>query len=190
MNTPCEYRTHLGHVEYRKGTAVQQHGSVVGLAAVFDKVTTIGGTFGFRETISPHAFDRALQRPDDVRALWNHNADLLLGRTSSGTLRLSKTAAGLRYEVDLPETAVARDVAALIKRGDVTGSSFGFRVLKDRWDERGVATGKLPLRIVTDVELWDVSPVTYPAYPQTSVSARTRRTLASFERQIRAARRV
>ena len=190
MSSQTEYRSVSGPVEYRKGTAVQQRGSVSGVAAVFNTVTTIAGTFGFRETISPRAFDRALQRPDDVRALFNHSPNLVLGRTSSGTLRLSKTATGLKYEVDLPDTAVARDVAALIRRGDVTGSSFGFRVLKDRWDERGVEKGKLPLRTITDLELWDVSPVTYPAYPQTSVSARTRPTLADLERQILAARRV
>lgn len=147
--------------------------TIVGIASVFNQETVIGGDmFGFREQIAPGAFDGALDRPDDVRALFNHDPNQLLGRNTSGTLRLKTTKEGLRYEVDLPDTTPGRDVLAYIKRGDVNGSSFGFRVLDDEWDDSEVRTGKLPLRTITEVELWDVSPVTYPAYKQTSVSAR------------------
>ena len=84
---------------------------------------------------------------------------------------MSKTTLGLQYEVDLPDTAAARDVHALVARGDVSGSSFGFKVTGDKWDTSGVRLGRLPLRTITEVELFDVSLVTYPAYAQTSVSA-------------------
>lgn len=150
-------------------------GTLVGMAAVFSSETTIGGsTFGWREQLAPRAFDSALSRPDDVRALWNHDPNVVLGRTKSNTLRLSRTKDGLKYEIDLPDTQAARDVLQLISRGDVSGSSFGFRVLDDEWDESAVKSGKLPLRTITDVELWDVSPVAYPAYPETSVNARSK----------------
>ena len=108
-----------------------------------------------------------------MRALFNHNADLVLGRTTSGTLRLFTAPDGLHYTVLLPDTSAGRDVRTLIKRGDVTGSSFAFRVDADRWDDRGVGQGKLPLRTITRATLTDVSPVVYPAYSEASVSART-----------------
>jgi HK97 family phage prohead protease len=85
---------------------------------------------------------------------------------------------GLRYDVDLPDTAAAKDVRTLIKRGDVSGSSFAFRVEDDKWDEgktdKKSGTRTLPLRTILRAELFDVSPVTYPAYPTTSVSARSK----------------
>jgi HK97 family phage prohead protease len=129
--------------------------------------------FGFREQIAPGAFNDAI-KDDDVRALFNHDPNILLGRTASGTLQLTTDKRGLKYSVDLPDTAAARDVRELIRRGDVSGSSFGFMVDEDEWDERDVKNGKLPLRTILKASLFDVSPVTYPAYPQTSVSARSR----------------
>lgn len=165
--------------------------TIAGYAAVFNRETVIGGgTWGFREQIAPGAFDEALGR-DDVRALFNHNPDILLGRTASGTLRLSVDKKGLRYEVDLPDTAQARDVRTLIQRGDVSGSSFAFRVEDEgaQWDETEVKKGKLPLRTITRAELFDVSPVTYPAYPQTSVSARSKACEAVETAKVEAERR-
>lgn len=141
---------------------------LTGYAAVFGVETVIAGLF--RERIDPGAFDRAIRR-DDVRALVNHSEDYVLGRTTAGTLRLSVDAVGLRYEVDPPDTQWARDLLVTIKRRDVRESSFAFRVRKEAFEEPP-ARGELPLRIIRDVELFDVSPVTYPAYPQTSVSAR------------------
>lgn len=157
-------------LEYRESEEIAQ---ISGYAAVFNQETVIGGMFGFREQIDPHAFDDAI-KVDDVRALFNHNPDILLGRTESGTLTLSVDKRGLKYTIDLPNTAAARDVRELIRRGDVTGSSFGFTVDEDEWDESEMKKGKLPLRTLTKVSLFDVSPVTYPAYPQTSVSARSK----------------
>jgi HK97 family phage prohead protease len=131
---------------------------------MFNAETVIGGgMWGFREVILPGAFDEAIES-DDVRALFNHNPDILLGRTASKTLRLKADAKGLHYDVDLPDTAAARDVRTLVKRGDVSGSSFAFRVQQDedeQWDYSDVKAGKLPLRKILRASLYDVSPVTY-----------------------------
>lgn len=141
---------------------------VRGYAAVFESETVIAGMF--REVVAPGAFDQAVGR-DDVRALFNHDPNYVLGRTTVGTLRLSVDERGLRYEVDPPATQWARDLMTSIGRGDVSQSSFGFRVKKDSWTQPENNQG-LPLRTIEDVELFDVSPVTYPAYPETSVAAR------------------
>lgn len=140
--------------------------TLTGYAAVFDSLSEDLG--GFREIIKPGAFDRALKEGHDVRALVNHDNSLLLGRSASGTLRLSVDPRGLKYEIDLPDTTAARDVAESVKRGDISGSSFGFRTIADAWPKvDGVVT-----REVIDLELLDVSPVTYPAYRATEVSLR------------------
>jgi len=120
------------------------------------------------ERVSPKAFDGALKRPDDVRALFNHNANLILGRNKAGTLRLAIDARGLRYEIDMPDTTVGRDLLESVKRGDVSGSSFSFYVTKQSFDEKD----KVLIRTIEDVELFDVAPVTYPAYEGTEASAR------------------
>jgi len=99
-----------------------------------------------------------------VRALLNHAPDNILGRTAAGTLRLTTDDVGLRYEIAVPDTAVGRDLAASIGRGDITGSSFSFTVLA----EERVNEPNRQLRIVKDVELFDVGPVTFPAYEATS----------------------
>ena len=140
---------------------------LVGYAAVYGQVTEIAGYF--REQIAAGAFDEAIGR-DDVRALFNHSPDLILGRTAAGTLHLSTDGTGLRYEVQINEAdPQAVGVLARVKRGDVDGSSFAFQVDDDEWE---YPKGQLPLRTIRKVHLYDVSPVTYPAYAQTSVSAR------------------
>lgn len=147
-------------------------GVVNGYAAMYNRETVIMGLW--REQIAPGAFRSALDGEDDVRALFNHDPSILLGRTKSRTLRLSEDANGLKYEIDLPATQDARDVRELIKRGDVSGSSFGFRINDEEWDDTPTKNGQLPLVTIRSVELFDVSPVTFPAYPQTSVTARSR----------------
>lgn len=142
---------------------------LTGYAALFGQETVIGEWF--RERIEPGAFSAALERQDDVRALINHDPTLILGRTRSGTLTLTQDERGLRYEVLPPDTTYARDLLASVQRGDVTQSSFAFRVTRER-QEPPTQRGQLPLRIVQEVELFDVSPVTYPAYANTTVSAR------------------
>jgi HK97 family phage prohead protease len=106
-----------------------------------------------------------------VRALFNHDANFVLGRSTSGTLRLIEDDKGLRYDVDVPDTTWARDLMVSVKRGDVSQSSFAFEVTEEEWDYG--KRGEMPMRTIKSVRLYDVSPVTYPAYSATSVSARS-----------------
>jgi HK97 family phage prohead protease len=122
---------------------------------------------GVVERIMPGTFDRALQH-DDVRALFNHDPSDVLGRTAAKTLRLSVDKFGLAYSVDLGDTQAARDVLEYIRRGDVTGSSFSFEVT-DETEAR--ENGKRVFEI-RGVKLWDVGPVTFPAYTATTAEAR------------------
>lgn len=142
-----------------------------GLAAVFGRETVIGPWF--REVIQPGAFTESIAQ-DDVRALFNHDPNLVLGRNVSGTLTLSEDADGLRYDVTPPDTTYARDLMVVVDRGDVSQSSFAFEVPDggDEWNYDELKAGKLPLRTITKARLYDVSPVTYPAYTDTTVSAR------------------
>ena len=123
---------------------------------------------GFREIIAPGAFDSVLQ--DDVRALFNHDPNYLLARSTSGTLKLSVDEQGLRYEFEPPNTTAGRDLVESMKRGDISQSSFAFTVAKDSWEERDGGV----VRTINKVErLFDVSPVTYPAYPDATVGMRS-----------------
>ena len=154
--------------------------TIRGHAAVFAQLSDNLG--GFREQIKPGAFDPVMD--NDVRALFNHNDDHVLGRSTSGTLTLGLDAAGLTYDIDTPDTQQARDLVTLIKRGDVSQSSFGFNVDEDKWDEDD--DGRIVRTIITFKKLWDVSPVTFPAYPQTDVAARSM--TAFMEQRKRASR--
>lgn len=134
--------------------------SVRGYAAVFDSVSEDLG--GFVEYIEPRAFDKVMD--NDVRALFNHDYNYLLGRTSAGTLKIWTDERGLGYEATLPDTSYAKDLAVLMERGDVTQSSFAFMVDQDRWevDDEGNYT-----RYIESVSrLIDVSPVVLPAYSE------------------------
>lgn len=137
-----------------------------GYAAVFGKRTKIGDYF--TEEIAADAFADVLE--NDVRALFNHSPDHVLGRTKAGTLRLVQDQRGLKYEVDLnPDDPDAMKLHARVKRGDISGSSFSFTVAEDSWDHKK----NPPHRTIVKVErLFDVAPVTYPAYEQAKVSAR------------------
>lgn len=140
-----------------------------GLAAVYGKRSADLG--GFVEVIEPGAFDASLASGENIMARGEHDARMLLGTTDAGTLRLRSIGEGLEYEVDLPDTSAGRDMGVLVERGDVRKSSFAFLVVQDRWD--GIEGGKVLLRTLQEVKLIDVAPVAQPAYPQTSVSART-----------------
>lgn len=135
-----------------------------GYAAVFDAPSQNLG--GFVERIAPGAFAKTVQEAD-VRHLLNHDPSAVLGRNRAGTLRLSEDRVGLRYEVDLPDTQTGRDLAALVERGDITGSSFGFRVVGEDGDEWSLTEDGFPLRTLRQVALSDTSTVTYPAYLST-----------------------
>lgn len=139
---------------------------IKGYGAVFNKRSENLG--GFYEVIEPGAFDGVLG--DDVRALINHNSDLILARTTSKTLKLWVDENGLGYEVEMPDTTYARDLMVSTKRGDISQSSFGFIVDDDTWEEKeGIV-----LRTIKKIKrLLDVSVVTYPAYPDTSAATRS-----------------
>lgn len=160
---------------------VRQHetgGAVIeGHAAVFNRLSRNLG--GFVEQIDPSAFDKTLADNPDVRALINHDPSHLLGRTRSGTLRLSKDNIGLHYEVDVPDRTDARDLLISMERGDITQSSFAFFMIDDDW---GQTEQEFPLRTITAASIHngDVSPVTYPAYEDadSGVADRALHTLA------------
>ncbi|QLI80801.1 HK97 family phage prohead protease [Chitinibacter fontanus] len=138
---------------------------IQGHAAVFDQLSEDLG--GFRERIAPGAFAKTIQKLDQ-RALWNHNTDYVLGRRGAGTLRLREDSKGLAIEIDPPDTQYARDLMVSMQRGDVDQMSFAFATISDRWDK---VDGEW-IRTLLEVDLFEVSPVTFPAYSQTDVSAR------------------
>jgi hypothetical protein len=160
-------------VRFSKGTIElrQDDGKapcIAGYAAVFQPCRSedLGG---FVEQIDEHAFDEALD--GDVRCLFNHDANMILGRTKSGTLKLSVDSKGLRYAVDAPDTQAGRDAVTSIKRGDVDGSSFGFICQRDSW-EADHESGAM-VRTILKASVFDVSPVVFPAYPDTSSALRS-----------------
>lgn len=136
---------------------------IEGHGAVFNRLSQNLG--GFVEQIDPGAFKRTLSDNPDTRGLINHDPSLLLGRTRSGTLRLSVDSVGLPYEIDAPDTQYARDLIVSMERGDIDQSSFAFFVTRNG-DEWGATDDGFPLRTLTAVSIHngDVSPVTYPAY--------------------------
>jgi len=141
---------------------------IEGYAAVFNKDSE---DMGFIERIAPGAFKNSL-KTSDVRALFNHDSNIILGRKSSGTLELKEDKKGLFMSVTPPDTQLVRDmVLSPIERGDVTQQSFGFTVQSDDWDYRD---NEPSIRTITEIrELFDVSPVTFPAYPDTAVALRS-----------------
>ncbi len=122
------------------------------------------------ERIMPGAFARAIKEKDDVRALLNHEPDNLLGRTSAKTLILRETKRGPEYEIRPANTMVARNVVTWAKRKELTGSSFSFEI--PLGGEKWRREGELDIREIYDVLLFDVGPVTFPAYEGTSVGVR------------------
>lgn len=144
---------------------------IEGYASVFNRSAKLPG---FRERIKPGAFTRAIDQRQDVVCLFNHNADHVLGRTTSGTLRLKQDARGLSYTCDLPNTSMARDLHESIRRGDINGCSFAFNIPDggQDWSEQKDEEGYYVQRDISDVNLLDVSPVTYPCYSGTDVYAR------------------
>jgi HK97 family phage prohead protease len=141
---------------------------IVGHAALFDTPSEDLG--GFRERIRPGAFADSLAS-DDIRALFNHDPNLILGRNRSGTLILSEDDKGLRIEIDPPDTQSSRDLMVSIGRGDVNQMSFGFVVRSNGqvWEKDN--DGRV-MRTLTAVRLFDISPVVFPAYPETAVAVR------------------
>lgn len=143
-----------------------------GHAAVFNRDSA--PMYGFTERVAPGAFTATLAA-DDIRALFNHDPNYVLGRNVAKTLRMAEDVDGLAFDVDLPDTSYARDLAVSIERGDITGCSFGFITRAQKWEE--FEDGSV-MRTLLDCQLFDVGPVTYPAYPDTDVSARSMESIA------------
>jgi len=125
----------------------------------------------FREKIKPGAFDDALKK-DDVRCLKNHDPNLILGRKSSGTLRLDTNTVGLRFDVDVPNTTTGNDTLEEVRRKDISGCSFSFIVAEE--DIKTFDDGRPMERTIVKIgKLFDVGPVTWPAYKETTVVSRS-----------------
>ena len=145
------------------------------------------------ERIMPGAFDEAVKA--DVRSLFNHDPNIILGRNrgNAATLRLTPDATGLRYSVEPPQTALIRDqVLEPIRRGDVSGSSFMFRPTKVVWVEEDRDGRTVDVRELHAVELFEVGPVTFPAYEATSTGVRSaeRAAIESERREWREQRQI
>jgi HK97 family phage prohead protease len=124
----------------------------------------------FREVVKPGAFARAIKEKQDVRALWNHDSNHILGRTKAGTLELREDDKGLWIEIDPPNTILANGLMESMKRGDVDNMSVAFIATEETWTER---KDEPTLREIKDLDLFDISPVVYPAYQGTSVGLRS-----------------
>ena len=159
-------RRNFSVMDFRAITDDQGLRHITGYAAVFN---TLSDDFGwFREKIAPGAFTETIKN-DDIRALKNHNSDYVLGRNKSQTLSLSEDARGLRIDITPPDTQWAKDLMVSIERKDVDQMSFGFQTLTDEWN---LVDGD-DVRTLIKVKLFDVSPVTFPAYPDTEIGLRS-----------------
>lgn len=155
-------RTFIAPVELREGEAGSWQISGTGIA--YNVLSENLG--GFREKIAAGAATKVLGTNPDVRGLINHNPDLILGRTTAGTMALSESQRGTHYLIDPPATTYANDLRVSMARGDINQSSFAFRVGEDDWEEDDT-TGALIRTVIELSELYDMSPVTYPAYTAT-----------------------
>jgi HK97 family phage prohead protease len=161
MNKKYELRSFKPEIRAASDT---EPSKLVGYAATFNNPTDIGGYF--TEVIAPGAFTDTI-RQDNIVALVNHDANLVLGRNAANTLALTEDSKGLYFEIDLPQTSVGKDIAVLVQRGDISECSFAFVALDEAWDY------ETDTRTLRKVQLFDVSVVTNPAYGNTSVSARS-----------------
>jgi HK97 family phage prohead protease len=143
--------------------------TIEGYGALFNSETII--EMAFREVILPGAFADSVKN-DDIRVAFNHDANFILGRTSAKTATVEEDTRGLKYTVTPPDTRI--DVVTSIKRGDITGSSFSFTVERDvdeEWDFSPMEQGQLPHRTIKRARLFEVGPVAFPAYKDTTVNA-------------------
>jgi HK97 family phage prohead protease len=169
-----ERRMTTGEVEVRaKGSNIYAEG----YASVFEKRS--GNLGGFIEKVKPTAFNKTI-READVRALWNHDPQYVLGRSGAGTLELSIDNSGLYYRSLLPNTSYAKDLAELLERRDVRESSFTFFMVQDNWD---YTEDGYPQRSLIEVGLIDVAPVTFPAYPDATSGVARRNALTSLAKR-------
>lgn len=153
-------------IDVEEGEEEEVRPRIRGHLAVFNSPSKDLG--GFREVIAPGAFSKTIQEAD-VRALYNHDPNFVLGRNKSGTLQMLEDDDGLLVDIDPPDTQWARDLMVSIKRGDISQGSFAFRAVKDKWEKQ--EDGSV-VRVLNEVRLYDVSVVTYPAYQETDAYVR------------------
>ena len=155
-------------------------GKIVGHASVFDSWSeTLGGIFPFKEIVRKGTFTETIKL-DDIRALFNHDPNYVLGRNVAGTLELEEDDIGLRVVITPPDTSWANDLIKNLRRGDISQMSIGFIVLEDTW---GTQDG-IDIREIKKVQLFDVSIVTYPAYTQTDVGVRAMESYKAYRSQL------
>jgi HK97 family phage prohead protease len=162
-----EYRRISGDASELR--AAGEGNTLSGYAAKFNSQSE---DMGFREVIDPEAFDRTLKARNEVKAYVNHDSSMVIGSTRSGTLELSTDGTGLADVIHLPQTTYAADLREVVSRGDVSGQSFGFTVVRDEWSK------DYSQRRLLEVRLHEVSVVSSPAYSQTTVIARSLMRLA------------
>lgn len=169
MTTKPEIRNlTTNNVEIREGDNGQR--TLSGYAVKWEMKSHAMGFFKrFKEQFTKGSFTESLTN-DDQLALWSHDTTKVLGRTKNGTLRLFEDDIGLRFELDLPNSTLGNDAYETIKRGDVDGVSFGFRMIKQEWDENDTEN---VIRTISKAKLVEVSPVAFPAYPDSQISARS-----------------
>ena len=142
----------------------------IGLAIVYNSRSE---PLPFREVILPGASERSLKSRNEIKAFINHDTNLVIGSTRSGTLRLSENERGVPAEIDLPDTTYGLDLSKSVKRGDTSGMSFGFSVVKDKWND------DYSERTISELRIHEVSVVTgFPAYTATTASVRALQRLA------------
>jgi hypothetical protein len=163
MQIERRYLTHELRASKKDGVA-----KINGYAALFGVRSEDFGCWV--EVIAPDAFDACLAGKPDVRGLFNHDPNVVLGRTLAGTLKLTVDKVGLAYEITPPDTQAARDLMVSMERGDITQSSFGFICTDSAWGYDEV--NGLDIRTIKAAILYDVSPVTYPAYTDTTSETR------------------
>lgn len=158
---------------------------ITGYAVTFNDQTVIGDSW--RERIAPGAFTRTLKERPDVVMLLDHDSGRVLGRTTAGTLTLREDRVGLYFALTVdPSTPSGQEALGTIGRQDVRGCSFGFRVRAEEWED---GDNQLPLRTITDVDLYEISAVAFPAYETTSAGLRSANSAIAARRRIEAAMR-
>jgi hypothetical protein len=162
-------RRSLAIKELRIDEAEGEPPQLVGYASVFDSWSEeLGGIEPFREKVVRGAFADTI-RQDDIRCLFNHDSNFVLGRNKAGTLILEEDGKGLKVTIKPPDTRWAKDLLVSVKRGDISQMSFGFVCEKDSWSY----DDSVDVRELHKVKLFDVSLVTYPAYPATECDVRS-----------------
>lgn len=156
----------IGETELRADADGRKLG---GYAAVFSVPATIAGAWV--EEVAPGAYSKTISE-HDIRALWNHDPNIVLGRNKASTLRLWEDGHGLNAEIQPPDNEWGRPVLDAVKRGDVTGMSIAFRAVKQEWVHPPEGSRELPKRTIREAKLYEVSPVTFPAFESTTIGVR------------------